>query len=199
MNSGKCVSVFFSVLLSASILFFSQSTFAQTAIRGKVIYDNDDAPATFASIELAHDKGPKAMCDNTGNFNLYITESQKKDSVIISSVGYKTVRMPVSAALTKSVFTLLQTSKTIEGVTVFNSHEVAGSISESVGFYRSWNYKNTKGEIGRYFNLPYKRYKIDKIRFKASNTCDTCLLRLHIRRLYNGEPGDEILNGDANV
>ena len=199
MKTGRRLVNFLPIFLSVSTLFFSQITFAQTAIRGKVIYDNDDAPATFASIELAHDKGPKAMSDNTGNFNLYITESQKKDSVIISSVGYKTVRMPVSAALTKKVFTLSQTTKTIEGVTVFNSHEVAGSMSESIGFYRSWNYKNTKGEIGRFFNLPYKRYKIDKIRFKASNTCDTCLLRLHIRRLYNGEPGDEILNDSISV
>ena len=200
MNSGKRVSIFFPVLLSVSILFFSPFTFAQTLIRGKITYENGDAPAAYASIELAHDKGPKAMSDNTGSFNLKITESQKKDSVVISSVGYKTVRMPVSAALTKSIFTLSQTTKTIEGVTVFNSHEVAGSMSESVGYYRSWSRKNSGGEIGRIFKLPYKKFKIDKIRFKAGNTCDTCLLRLHLRYIDNtGQPGNEIIEDSISV
>jgi hypothetical protein len=199
MNSGKRVNFFFNGFFSVSILFISQFTFAQTAIKGKVIHDNDDAPATFASIELAHDKGAKAMSDNTGNFNLNISESQKKDSIIISSVGYKTVRMPVSAALKRSVFTLSQSTQTIEGVTVFNSHEVAGSTSESVGYYRSWSRKGSGGEIGRFFKLPYKKFKIDKIRFKASNTCDTCLLRLRIRSVENGQPGEELFQDSISA
>lgn len=199
MNSGKSPSFFFSVFCSVSILFISQCTFAQTAIKGKVIYDNDDAPAGSASIELAHDKGPKVISDNTGSFSLRITESQKKDSIIISSVGYKTVRMPVLAALKKSVFTLSQSTQTIEGVTVFNSHEVAGSTSESVGYYRSWSRKGSGGEIGRIFKLPYKKFKIDKIRFKASNTCDTCTLRLRIRSVENGQPAEELFQDSISV
>lgn len=199
MKTGKCFPIFFSLLLPAIILFFSQITFAQTAIKGRIIYKDDDAPAAYVSIELLHDKGPKAMSDNAGNFHLNITEAQKKDSIIISSVGYKSLRMPVSAAFTKSVFTLSQIIKTIEGVTVFNSHEVIGSTSETVGYYRSWNSKRG-GEIGRIFKLPYKKFKIDKIRFKASNTCDTCLLRLHVRSVEkNGEPGDELFEDSISV
>jgi len=199
MKTGRRFLNIFPLILFTSLLTFSQTSFAQTEIKGRIIYGNDDAPAAFVSVELAHDKGPKAMSDNAGNFHLNITEVQKKDSLIISSVGYRTIKMLVSAALKKSTFTLSEIVKTIEGVTVFNSHEVIGSMLETVGYYRSWNPKRG-GEIGRTFKLPYKKFKIDKIRFKGSNTCDTCLVRLHMRSLEkNGEPGEEILADSISV
>lgn len=199
MKTGRRFAVTFSFFLSFSIFTFSQNSFAQNVIKGRIIYKNDAAPAAFVSVGLALDKGPKAMSDNTGNFHLNITDAQKKDSIVISSVGYKTLSIPVSEALNRSVFSLTEAVKTIEGVTVFNSHEVIGSMSETVGYYRSWNPKRG-GEIGRIFKLTYKKFKIDKIRFKASNTCDTCLLRLHIRSVEkNGEPGDEIIYDSIGV
>lgn len=199
METGKVFSIFLSILLSVSFLFFTEINFAQNTIKGKVVYADNDKPAAFVSIELSHDNGPKTMSDYGGNFHLNISEAQKKDSVIISSVGYKTVRMPVSAALAKSLFTLTESVKTIEGVTVFNSHEVIGSMSESIGYYRSWSAKKG-GEIGRIFKLPHKKFKIDKIRFKAGNTCDTCLLRLHLRYIDNmGQPGNEIFEDSIAV
>jgi hypothetical protein len=200
MNTCRRFSNIFPLSFLVIILFFSEITFAQAVIKGKVTYESDGVPAASVTIELLDDKGTKTLSDEKGNFYLKISNAQKKDSISISSVGYKRVIMPVSAALAKSEFTLSEVIKTIEGVTVFKSHETVGSISESVGYYRSWDYKkNTNGEIGRFFTLPYKKFKIDKIRFKAGNTCDTCLLRLHIRRLYYGVPGDEILNDSISV
>lgn len=193
MRTGRRFVIFLPFILFISFQFSLQVCFGQAVIKGRVTYGNDDAPAAFASIELEHDKQAKAMSDNAGNFHIAVKESQKNDVLVITSVGYKTMRMPVSAAISKSVFTLSKEVTTIEGVTVFSSHEVIGSKSETVGFYRSWSYKHTGGEIGRIFSLPYKKFKIDKIRFKAGNTCDTCLLRLHMRVLdENGQPGEEI-------
>ena len=199
MRTGRRFRNIFSLVLFTSLLPFSQTTFAQAVIKGKIRYKNDAAPAASVNVELADDKGTKTMSDNAGNFHLNITEAQKQDSLVISSVGYKTVRMPVSAALTKSAFVISEMVRTIEGVTVFNSHDVIGSRSETVGYYRGWDYKNTGGEIGRIFKLPYEKFKIDKIRFKATNTCDTCLLRLHIRSLEDGMPGDEIFEDSISV
>ena len=199
MKTGRRFRTISLLALLISLLHTSSSSFAQAVIKGRIKYDNDATPAALVSIELANDKGTKTMSDNAGNFHLNITESQKRDSLVISSVGYKTLRMPVSAALARSTFTLGEAVKTIETVTVFNSHEVVGSVSETVGYYRSWNPKRG-GEIGRIFKLPHNKFKIDKIRFKASNTCDTCLLRLRIRSLEkNGEPGDEILQDSITV
>jgi hypothetical protein len=102
-------------------------------------------------------------------------------------------------ALGRSEFFLVGKIKNLEEVTVFNSHEVIGSVSESVGYYRGWTYERTGGEIGRIFKLPYKQFKIDKIRFKAGNLCDTCLLRVHIRKVVDGKPGDEILKDSISM
>ena len=172
--------------------------FSQSTLTGKVIYQKDDAPAAFANIELLNDPAT-TMTDWTGNFKINIQNHKHTDSVLISSVGYETIRMPVSAAFTKSVFVLKEIVKNMEPVTVFSSHQVIGSMAESVGYYRSWNHEKTGGEIGRIFNLPYKEFKIDKIRFKAGNLCDTCLLRVHIRRVINGMPEDEILSDSISM
>lgn len=196
MRISNCFSL---IVLFFLVALFPEICFAQTVIKGTVVYYNDAAPAAKVNIELLHDKTAKTLSDNTGKFKLNITNAQKDDSVIISSVGYKSIRMPVKTALTKSVFTLSENVKNMDGVTVFNSHEVIGSQSESIGYYRSWNSEHTGGEIGRVFYLPYDKYKIDKIRFKAGNTCDTCLLRLHMRYIENGVPGDEIIDDSISL
>lgn len=199
MKTGWRFSNIFSLCILVVILFFSKITYAQAVIEGRITYETGDAPAASVTIELLNDKRTKTLSDDKGNFHLNISNAQKKDSVIISSVGYKKMIMPVSAALKRSAFKLSEQTKTIEGVTVFTSHETIGSMSESVGYYRSWDYKNTKGEIGRIFSQPYKKLKIDKIRFKAGNTCDTCLLRLHIRHLVDGQPGEEIFQDSIST
>jgi hypothetical protein len=47
--------------------------------------------------------------------------------------------------------------------------------------------------LGRFFKLPYKEYRLDKLEFKVASFCDTCVIRLHIRSVENGLPGEEML------
>lgn len=194
----KKYSVFHSFLAIVILSVIPHFIFSQSTLTGKVIYQKDNAPAAFANIELLHNPA-STMTDRAGNFKINIQNPKRTDSILISSVGYETIRMPVSAALTKSVFVLKEIVKNMEPVTVFSSHQVIGSMAESVGYYRSWNHEKTGGEIGRIFNLPYKEFKIDKIRFKAGNTCDTCLLRVHIRNVVNGKPAEEILTDSISL
>ncbi len=172
--------------------------FSQATIEGKVVYNDDVTPAAFVNIEILNRKGIETMTNFAGNFSLRVPDSKNNDTVVISSVGYKSIKLPISVAAKRSKFTLIEIIKNMNAVTVFNSHEVIGSNSETVGYYRSWGAKKG-GEIGRVFKLPYKKFKIDKIRFKASNTCDTCLLRLRIRSVENEEPRDEILTDSISV
>ncbi|MBS1755628.1 MAG: carboxypeptidase-like regulatory domain-containing protein [Ferruginibacter sp.] len=182
------------ILLTVSIFFSSfQFLFAQTIINGTVLYEKDDTPAAYANIEL-NDRSAGTMTDNNGNFKINISHAKNTDSIIISSVGYESIKLPVKVALKKSQYKLKELVKSMEGVTVFKSHETMGIISQTVGYYRSWSFANTGGEIGRIFTVPYKKYKIDKVRFKAANLCDTCQLRVHIRKVVDGVPGDEIIS-----
>jgi len=163
---------------------------AQVSFKGRVIYKADAAPAAFATIEILH-RNVHTLTNFAGNFSLQIPNSKGTDTVVISSVGYQTIRLPLSVAAKRSEFVLSEIVKNMEGVTL--RPLIIGSTSETVGYYRSWNHNRTGGEIGRIFKLPYAKFKLDKVRFKAGNNCDTCLLRVHIRKVVNGMPGEEIL------
>lgn len=195
---GKNFSYFIAFIITA-ILFIPGIAFSQTIIEGKVSYSDDPAPAAFVNIEIINRKGIETMTNFAGNFSLRVPNPKSNDTVVISAVGYKSIKLPLHIAVKRSEFILSEIIKNMNGVTVFNSHEVIGSNSETVGYYRSWNTAKTGGEIGRIFTLPYKKYKIDKIRFKAGNTCDTCLLRLHIRKVIDGIPAEEILTDSISL
>ena len=167
---------------------------AQSAISGKIILAGDNKPAAFASVKLMnHDNG--VVSDSSGNFYVSVHNVTAADSVLISLVGYEPLKMPARKALTQHAFTLERSQKTMESVVVrsFKNEEVAGAKSELVGYYRSWNTNNTGGEIGRTFINEHKEYQVAKVRFKVFNTYDTCVIRLHIREVTNGQPGREIL------
>ncbi len=186
-----------SLTITAFVLF-PILCFSQATIKGRVIYERDAKPAAAVNIELQDEKGG-TYTNADGSFSISVKNPWRNDTLLISLVGYEKIRMPVSTAILKKEFILKEQVKNLQAVTVFNT-AVLGSNSETVGYFRSWNTTHTGGEIGRNFRLPYKKYKIDKVRFKVANFCDTCLLRLHIRELTeDGEPGEEILKDSISV
>lgn len=90
--------------------------------------------------------------------------------------------------------------KTLESVIVksFSNEAVAGAKTEIVGYYRSWNADKRGGEIGRTFLMAHKEYQVAKLRFKLYHTCDTCIVRLHIRDIVDGHPGKELLKDSVS-
>lgn len=133
------------------------------------------------------------ISDNSGSFS--IPKIYLDDTLLITSVGYESIKVPAFEALRKSRFELVEHTKSLEPVTVksFTSEKVIGDSKEISAYFRSWNTNSTGGEIGRIFYFPYDEYKIDRIRFKVNNRCDTCLLRLHIRNIVDGVPTEELL------
>jgi CarboxypepD_reg-like domain len=169
------------------------------SVKGKVIYKTDASPAAFVSVELANRKGFQTMTNFSGNFSMNVSAPKNNDTLVISAVGYQSIRMPLHVAANRTEFALTEVVKSMQNVTLTKTMEL-GSRSESVGYYRGWNDKHTGGEIGRIFQLPpKKKFKLDKVRFKSGNTCDTCLLRLHIRNVVDGLPADEILDDSISI
>jgi len=193
-KTEKANAYFFLFWIMALLTSMPGPIFAQAEIKGRVIYEKDETPAQYATVELLKQKDG-SLTDKNGHFSFYIFNHRNDDTLLISSVGYETLKIPVATALKRSEYVLTEKAGNLETVIVksFTNHDVQGSRAESVGYYRSWNTNNSGGEIGRIFRLPYREFKIDKIRFKVSNLCDTCLLRLHIRELTNGRPGEEII------
>ncbi|HNK30541.1 MAG TPA: carboxypeptidase-like regulatory domain-containing protein, partial [Ferruginibacter sp.] len=131
-------------LLTLPLFFLSMLTglFAQAQsqqLSGRIVIDKAKTPAVSANIFLLRQPA-KTFSDASGNFSLKIPTLRKDDTVLISMVGYETLRIPLQAALGRTEFLLREKSKTLEGVTVkaFSTHDVQGSLSESVGYYRSW-------------------------------------------------------------
>jgi hypothetical protein len=195
---GKSWLRFISFFIVISGLFLPKNIFSQVKLQGRVIYEKDAMPAAAANIELQNEKGG-TFTNNDGNFSIILKSIKNNDTLLISSVGYEKLKIPVSAAMSKKEYRLTEHVRNMESVSVFNTHKEIGSAVESVGYFRSWNTKNTGGEIGRVFNLPYKKYKIDKVRFKVANFCDTCMLRLHIRQFGVGIPGGDILEDSVSI
>lgn len=196
---NKNYSFLFSAIITLVILLQPCISFSQTTIEGQVFYKDGTTPAPFVSVEIINHNNLQTMTSYKGNFSIRIPDSRSNDTVVISSVGYKTIRVPLKVAVKTKKFVLAENVKDMGEVMVFNSREEIGSKSETVGYYRSWSYGRTGGEIGRIFNLPHKKFKIDKVRFKAGNTCDTCLLRLHIRKVVDGMPAEEILTDSISI
>jgi len=167
----------------------------QAQLRGKVVYKKSGEPANLATVKLVSGTSSSIyLTDRFGNFVFSQKDAEKADSVIITVVGYRAIQMPIARALKISQYELTEYITELETVKVkFSSTDVVGDKKETTGFFRSWNVPKPGGEIGRILYIPYDEYKLDKIRFKVNNRCDTCIVRLHIRELAFGWPGKEIL------
>ena len=182
-----------------SLLFFSGYSYSQLLV-GRIL-NEDNQSIAYASVGI---KSKKAgiVADSSGKFKLILPEFVKdNDSVIISSIGFQSLRMTIKTAAAQSEFILKPISKDLPEVSLnsFLHTATVGSSSQDFTFYRGWFERKTGGEIGKIVGIPHKKYKLDKIFFKADNSCDTCWVRLHIRKMNGDDPGDELLTDNIIV
>lgn len=166
---------------------------SQVKIEGRVLEEHN-YPVPYATVKLLnHSKG--MVSDTAGFFSLRLYALKNTDTLLISSVGYESLKIPALKAAKKGQYILKASSKKMEAVVVrsFGKEDVAGAKLNQVGYFRSWNSSNTGGEIGREIYVPYKEYQVSKVRFKIFSSCDTCIIRLHIREFKAGVPGGELL------
>ena len=191
---------FFSSWVLILALFAPQHIFAQNTLLGKVITESDNVekPIGYASISTS-ESNKSILADSKGNFRLPVNISHQTDSLIISSVGYSTFKMPLHKAINLKKFVLEPDLKTLDDVSVntFKYSSSEGSVSEVAGFFRGWSTRKNGGEIGKIIEVNSKRYKLEKIKLKLNNQCDTCLIRVHVRDLKNGLPNFDLLDSTS--
>jgi hypothetical protein len=181
------------LLLLGVYVLIPEAAISQVTIKGKVTEENE-TPIPYASVKLMHHTSG-IVTDTAGYFKLSISASKQNDTIVISSIGYESLYIPVRSALKNSGFILKSSNQKMDAVVIksFGKEDIAGAQSEIVGYFRSWNTGRTGGEIGRSINVPHKEYQISKIRFKIYSSCDTCVIRLHIREFINRLPGTDLL------
>lgn len=194
----KRVFHFFS-FVSFFLLAICTASIAQLSVKGRIVDKTDNKPVPNATIKIP--KTPQKLSDATGYFEIPLQKVRKADSVTISSVGFKTLKIPVYEAINLSSFFLLEDSKVLENIELksYSNQASEGTKSEVTGYFRSWETKNTGGEIGRILYVNSDDYKLEKVRFKINNQCDTCIIRLHIRELKNGLPDRDLLQDSISL
>lgn len=174
------------------ILLHSQETHAQSYCKGKVINVKDRKPIAFATVAI-NNAGVNVLSDVFGNFSLLLNAIRNNDSIFISSIGYRSLKLAVPDAMQLKEFILYEEAKDMQPVIIFSKNAEGGSKSEITGYFRAWDTDHTGGEIGKILETGHENFKLEKVRFKVNNRCDTCLLKLHVREVVNGEPGKDLL------
>lgn len=186
-----------SLLLLMSAL---NPVFAQYSIRGKILTTNGKRPVSNVSVGLSgSEKG--ALSDAAGNFRMSVDQLTNKDTLTISSIGFVTLKVPIQQAVKQSQFLLTEDSKNMDNIELksYTSEASQGTISETTGYFYSWHTKQTGGELGRIMYVNSNDYKLERVRVKINNQCDTCLIRLHVRELDNGLPGEDLLKDSITI
>lgn len=181
-------------------LLFSAIGFSQSSINGVVLDKKNNKPLSNVSISV-NTKKIGSLSDPKGHFALSSANLKKTDTLILSSVGYSTLKIPIADAMQLKDFFLSEESKNLEDVVLkaYKNHSVEGSFSEVTGFFRSWTTRGGGGEIGRVIQVRSSDFKVEKVRFKSNNQCDTCFIRLHIRSVVNGYPSTDLLQDSITV
>ena len=191
MNKHRARHPFWELILL--FVFCSDPASAQSFISGKVLNGRDGKPVSSATVVVPGKRFRQS--DANGNFRFTLNDYKQTDSLIITSVGFNTLRIPVTDASRIKEFRLTEQAKVLQPLvlTSYLNEGISGSKSEITGYFRSWNTNNTGAEIGKIFYINQNEYKLERVRFKVNNQCDTCLVMLHIRAMVDDAPGDEIL------
>jgi hypothetical protein len=183
------------LIASVVFLFFSCHLFSQQRVKGFVFSKEDGKPVSYASV--VSDRGAGVVTDTSGMFSFWVNRRVRlRDSVQISAVGYKKIKITVADILKNGDLRLEQISKELENVIIVSS--LKGSPSR-FGYYRSWNEKGTGGEIGQVMELPQKNLRLKAVHVKINQNYDTCWLKLHIRHVERTLPDEELLKEEIIV
>src|SRR5689334_22129802 len=106
---SRSIKIMFSSLIRVlSFSLISIPCISQVQFNGRIITE-EKKPIAYASIGV---KGKKAggITDSLGNFTILLPAFIKKsDTVIISSIGHQTLKLPVQNAVAQSEFQLAVT------------------------------------------------------------------------------------------
>jgi hypothetical protein len=101
------------------LLFFYSFTpvYSQEILSGKIISCKDKKPLAFANVVLTRGF-PGATSDENGEFQLDLKTSNSNDSLIISYVGFKTIKEPITILFNKQVICLEESAVMLNEVVV---------------------------------------------------------------------------------
>jgi hypothetical protein len=182
------------LLFTLPLAWIAQEAFAQNLLTTQIVHGSAQEPAAFASVKLKQG-GMGTTADAQGRVKLRIPQRLLRDTLLITGIGLNAYRVPVKQALQEKRIWISDSTTSMNSVVVSAKRvkSILGAFEESAAYMRSWNTLGSGGEIGRIFDMPSKPYFIERVSFKVNTQCDTCLIRLRIRKMNYQLPGSEIL------
>lgn len=182
------------ILVTVSFLWMAIGAWGQQILTTQLTHGTAQEPAAFASVKLKQG-GIGTTADAQGRVKLRIPQRFLRDTLLITGIGLNPFRIPVIKALQESRIWMSDSTTSMSSVMVSAKRvkSILGAFEESAAYMRSWNTLGSGGEIGRIFDMPNKPYQIERVSFKVNTQCDTCLIRLRIRKMNYQLPGAEIL------
>jgi hypothetical protein len=179
---------------------FSFSATAQSMVKLKFVDATTQKAIGNVTVRIPV-KSFNAISSNSGSLNLSIIHFSNADTIEFSCVGYRTLKTSIGKIQLKPVVLLEEDAKDLENIIIKNylNTSETGSREGASAHFKSWFAKKNSGEIGRIMYVKNEDFKLEKVRFKINNQCDTCVLRLHVRRLKNGIPEDDLLKDSISI
>ncbi len=189
-----------SLLCSFFCMLCAVTGIAQDVLQGRVLNSEDHQPVIGCNISFNR-SSVVVQTREDGSFDLSGYHISLEDTVNFSSVGFQSISLPVKKATDIKMFYLPRLNKTLSPVTVtsYLNSGSEGALSTNAAYFRNWTSNKNGGEIGRIIYIHSDNYKIEKVRIKINNQCDTCVLRLRIRGLKNTWPDYELLYDSVSV
>ncbi|QNK77134.1 carboxypeptidase-like regulatory domain-containing protein [Winogradskyella sp. PAMC22761] len=175
------------LIFKITILLFSLSVQCQIKISGIVKDGKTQEILEYTNVGLKQSK-MGVNTDGNGNFNLTLPLHIKKDTLIISYIGYKTIELPVSKSLSNEVFLMQPAAIGLDEVTVYSYKEKVklGSFSAHHKIEYSFTSDSLKGsELGKRVSVEKPVLLKDVIFYVKKNTFDSVKLRLNFYALDN--------------
>ncbi len=182
--------LFFSVLMLTTFSSFTQGVI----IKGVIYSKEEKLRVPYATIQLS---GTKNIIDSDENGYFEITARSEKDSLFITSIGFKNFAISVTYFKnTDSVF-LEENFLKMDEVHIKNPVlKTFGIVNEKMGSSRIGGTGAERSELTTLIEIPtsIESYYISKVFIRGKRFSEENPVRLHLYAVNeNGLPGDELL------
>ena len=169
-------------------------------IHGKVIDKTTGQTLPYASIGF-HNKNAGGIANRDGTFSIDISQTDSKDSLLISYIGYAGTSLSLAGlnAATDLTVGLSPMPKRLPEVAVMGKRQMIaiGNIKYNSHFTGWGDYSSSRGRL-RGLMIPPKEYPVRVVEFGCHikhNTFDSVKVRLHILEFHGDSlPTKELLH-----
>lgn len=180
----------------ALILFLSYSSSSAQVIKGKIVNDANGEPLVYCTVGVIG-QPIGAITNQNGLFVLTIPEAMRTAQIKISMIGFESRLFSIQQLPNaENTIRLKEQPVELSNVLVTSTKTKRSSLgrkSSSRFFVTGWGGPSTGGERGTLIEVR-KPVFVEKVNFNVAYIgFDSVLIRLHIRKIRDGVPGEELL------